>query len=61
MKSLRAQNVSYYAKKIKINVDAFGALVLSTLHLKYVSTCFLVEHPFEIDVLTVACLVDYKH
>ncbi len=36
-------------KLFKYIFDTFGALVLPTLHLKYVSTCFLVEHPFEID------------
>ncbi len=33
----------------------FGALVLPTLHSQYASTCFLVEHPSEIDVRAVAC------
>ncbi len=29
--------------------------MLPTLHSQYASTCFLVEHPSEIDVRAVAC------
>ncbi len=56
MQSLRARN-GHMRTFFKYMFDDFGALVSLTLHLKYVSTCFLVEHLFEIDVRAVACLL----
>ncbi len=52
MKSLHARNVTCY----EYIFDTFGALVLPTF-----STCFLVEHPFEIDVRAFACFLFFKN
>ncbi len=56
MQSLRARN-GHMRTFFKYIFEGFGALVSLTLHLKDVSTCFLVEHLFEIDVRAVACLL----